>query len=224
MAVGNQTISRQSTSKRQDTKERLKSAARVLFAQYGIEAVTVRDILAAAGERNGASLNYHFGKKEELVRQIAEDIFGLMEKVWAEGLARLDARAEPATIRELITLMISSGALRESGGERTARRLIDRLSRERQHMLSVISAENDYNGYRMIIDRIAALQPHIPRTVMAHRAIFLTRYISVALAAYEETRNADPASGAMPGGSVYDLGNVIDTAVGIMCAPIVDGG
>lgn len=224
MSRAEQTAVRMSSSKRPDTKERLKAAARTLFARNGIEGVTVREILAEAGEKNGASLNYHFGKKEELVKRIAEDIFGLLDKAWAEDLAKLDARPQPPTVRDLIMLIINPGLHPEAEGERTAQRLIDSLSRERQHLLSVIAAENHHSSYRTIMERIAALQPHIPKAVMAHRAIFLTRYLSAVLAAYEETCNAQEAGRPRLAGSVRDLGVIVDTAVGIMTAPIVDGG
>lgn len=215
---------RRDTPERPDTKERIKAAARSLFARHGIEGVTVREILAEAGERNGASLNYHFGKKEELVRRIAEDVFGLLDKAWAEDLAKLDARPTPPTIRDLVALIINPEFHLEAEGEQTGQRLIERLSRERQQLLSVIAAENNHSSHRTIMERIAALQPHIPKPVMAHRAIFLTHYLAVVLAAYEETRNADAAGRPRPAAAVRDLGNIIDTAVGIMSAPIVDGG
>lgn len=47
------------------TKERLLDEAEVLFAQKGYDVVTVREITAAAG-CNLASINYHFGNKQNL--------------------------------------------------------------------------------------------------------------------------------------------------------------
>ena len=44
-----------------ETKVRMKAVAQRLFAQHGIDGVTVADIVAAAGQRNKASLQYHFG-------------------------------------------------------------------------------------------------------------------------------------------------------------------
>jgi DNA-binding transcriptional regulator YbjK len=42
------------------TRQRIKRAARRLFALKGVDAVAVRDILAAAGQKNASSLNYLF--------------------------------------------------------------------------------------------------------------------------------------------------------------------
>lgn len=48
-----------------DTRERLLNAAEELFAERGFDAVSVRDI-AAAAESNIAAVNYHFGGKDRL--------------------------------------------------------------------------------------------------------------------------------------------------------------
>jgi AcrR family transcriptional regulator len=52
------------------TRERLILAAERLFAQHGIEAVPLRDVAVAAGQRNVAATNYYFGDRDSLVRAI----------------------------------------------------------------------------------------------------------------------------------------------------------
>jgi AcrR family transcriptional regulator len=48
-----------------ETRERLLESAEKLFAEYGYDGTSVRDITADA-ECNVAAVNYHFGSKEEL--------------------------------------------------------------------------------------------------------------------------------------------------------------
>lgn len=52
-----------------ETRGRVLDAAERLFAERGIEAVSIRDITRAAGA-NLAAINYHFGTKQELVAEI----------------------------------------------------------------------------------------------------------------------------------------------------------
>ena len=52
-----------------DTRERLLDAAEGLFAERGIGATSLRTITAQA-EANLASVNYHFGSKEELIKEV----------------------------------------------------------------------------------------------------------------------------------------------------------
>lgn len=48
------------------------AAAERLFAERGISAVPLRDIGIAAGQRNHAAVQYHFGDRDELVKAILE--------------------------------------------------------------------------------------------------------------------------------------------------------
>jgi AcrR family transcriptional regulator len=55
-----------------DTRERLIAAAEELFAANGIEAVSLREVVRAAGARNTTALQYHFGDRVGLVRAVLE--------------------------------------------------------------------------------------------------------------------------------------------------------
>jgi AcrR family transcriptional regulator len=52
------------------TRQRLVSAAETLFAERGIEGVSLREINAAAGMRNATALQYHFRDRYGLVKAI----------------------------------------------------------------------------------------------------------------------------------------------------------
>ncbi len=77
---------------RRDTKARLMDAGEQLFSRHGLEAVTVRQINRAAGQRNTSSLLYHFGSKEGLVEAIFIDRFAGIN---ARRHAMLDAITHP---------------------------------------------------------------------------------------------------------------------------------
>ena len=52
------------------TRERLLRAGERLFAERGIDGVTVREINQLAGQRNSSALHYHFGSREGLLNEI----------------------------------------------------------------------------------------------------------------------------------------------------------
>ena len=54
-----------------ETQERIFNAAERLFAEHGIDAVSTRDIIDAAGVNSG-SIHYHFGTREELIVALVE--------------------------------------------------------------------------------------------------------------------------------------------------------
>tara|TARA_R110000868_G_scaffold20217_6_gene85846 strand:+ start:18624 stop:19346 length:723 start_codon:yes stop_codon:yes gene_type:complete len=64
------TSGRATTRPRSDTRLRLMAAAEQLFGDKGIHAVTLKEINAAAGQRNESALHYHFGSKTSLVEAI----------------------------------------------------------------------------------------------------------------------------------------------------------
>jgi AcrR family transcriptional regulator len=54
------------------TRLALVSVAERLFAERGIDAVSISEILDAAGQRNKNAIHYHFGGKDGLITAIAE--------------------------------------------------------------------------------------------------------------------------------------------------------
>ncbi len=54
-----------------DTRERLLNAGECLFADRGLDGVSVRDITEAAGA-NTAAIHYHFGSKRDLIAAILQ--------------------------------------------------------------------------------------------------------------------------------------------------------
>uniref|UniRef100_UPI0010418D0F TetR/AcrR family transcriptional regulator n=1 Tax=Actinomadura fibrosa TaxID=111802 RepID=UPI0010418D0F len=53
-----------------DTRERLLDAAERLYAERGIDGVSLREIVQAAGARNATAVQYHFGDRGGVIRAI----------------------------------------------------------------------------------------------------------------------------------------------------------
>ena len=114
----------------EETKNQIKAAAQMLFARNGIDAVTVQQIVDAAGQRNNAALYYHFRTKEELIRQMVVDGAAVLEARRREMLddlekwfSRFIAMPDPEDYRLLVLWTISTHLAVEL--YTTARLLID---------------------------------------------------------------------------------------------------
>jgi len=70
-----------------DARAEMMLAAERLFAERGIDAVSMREITREAGQRNSTALQYHFGSREGLLRAIMERH---METVAVRRAALLD--------------------------------------------------------------------------------------------------------------------------------------
>jgi AcrR family transcriptional regulator len=62
------------------TQVALIETAERLFAERGIEAVSLRDVSAAAGQRNHSAAQYHFGDRAGLVAAVYEHRMGLVNE------------------------------------------------------------------------------------------------------------------------------------------------
>ncbi len=74
------------------TRDRVLDVAEQLFAERGLDAVSVRDITGAAGANLGA-INYHFGTKEKLITAVLER---RMAPLTEQRLRALDAAEKKA--------------------------------------------------------------------------------------------------------------------------------
>lgn len=91
-----------------DTRDKLLDAGESLFAQRGFDAASIRDITSTA-KANLASINYHFGDKQGLLREvimrraklIVERRDGMLE------LAIEAAGRKPPTVRAILEAFIA---------------------------------------------------------------------------------------------------------------------
>jgi AcrR family transcriptional regulator len=98
------------------TDRRLLLAAERLFAERGIDAVSLRTVMAAASA-NVAAVHYHFGSKDELVRALIKERGGQVSARRGELLDELEAAAQvhvrllaEAFVRPVVEMVGSGGA------------------------------------------------------------------------------------------------------------------
>ncbi len=76
------------------------------WQRRGVDGVTVQEIVTAAGQRNNAALHYHFGSKEELIRQMVVDGAAVLDQRRREMLDEIEARDGPKSIREVMLVLM----------------------------------------------------------------------------------------------------------------------
>jgi AcrR family transcriptional regulator len=85
----------------EDTRERILGAAQKLFAEKGLDATSVRDITTEA-RCNVASVNYHFGGKDNLYLETFRSMVDLLRDQRLLVLDELMSRTPPPTLEEFL--------------------------------------------------------------------------------------------------------------------------
>jgi len=89
-----------SESKLKNTKKKLFDAGIKVFADKGYRDATVREICKKAGAANINAVNYYFGSKENLYREILDDIFSKYDRFDQGGW---DRKTPQEQLKSMIT-------------------------------------------------------------------------------------------------------------------------
>jgi AcrR family transcriptional regulator len=204
-----------------DTKAQLKAAAQVLFARYGVDAVTVQQIISAAGQRNNAALHYHFGDKDELVRQLVVDGAKVLDQRRREMLKALEASGRPVTVRDVLVVLVVpvielSNDARWAGYVRFTSNL---QSTNRAMLRSALN--NKWNGgYIACLANLKSLLSDMPEPLIDQRLSILGIYANAILSAREAALDTRTARHANFWERLYTLENILDTLEAtITCEP-----
>lgn len=89
-----------------DTRLVLMRAAEELFAEKSVSAVSLREVTAAAGQRNVSAVVYHFGSKVELLECVLERHSDPMQRMFLERLEQME-RDPTVTLRSLVEMLVT---------------------------------------------------------------------------------------------------------------------
>jgi AcrR family transcriptional regulator len=90
-----------------DTRELILDAAERLYAERGLNGVSLREITEAAGQRNNAAVHYHFGGRDGLVRALFEHRYIRLEHRRAAMLAQLDVDGRGMELEPLVRVLVA---------------------------------------------------------------------------------------------------------------------
>ena len=204
-----------------ETKVRMKAVAQRLFAQHGIDGVTVADIVAAAGQRNKASLQYHFGSKDELIGELLVDG---AQKVDAFRLALLDQMAAdggPRHVRDVLDAFVRPVyqlTVTEAEGSTYLRFLSNVQLTHRELFRAHIGAKWN-TGYRRCLEHFRQLLAHTPAPVLEQRMSLVAIYTTTVFSIKEAPADDAPASSRI-WTHKFTLDNILDTFEAMLvCVP-----
>jgi AcrR family transcriptional regulator len=194
------------------TKEQILRAAERLFAERGVEGVSLRQISSAAGNGNNYAVQYHFGSKDQLVQAIFEfRLPTLMQR-----RRQLVAERRPDDLRGWVECHLLP--------------ILEQGEDEGSHYLSFVAMLRQY-GHEQVFARlpgdlqkptlvfydvVRGLLPHIPEPLRSHR-ISQAMTFSVHAASDRERARAQGLS-VLP--VAVHFADLVDGLVGFLDAPV----
>ncbi|TFY99782.1 TetR/AcrR family transcriptional regulator [Ramlibacter rhizophilus] len=199
----------------------MKAAAQRLFALHGIDGVTVADIVAAAGQRNKASLQYHFGSKEELVGELLVDGAQKVDAVRQALLDQMAAAGGPRHVREVLDAFIRPVyelTVTEAEGS-TYLRFLSNVQLTHRALFRAYIGTKWNTGYRRCLEHFRQLLADIPEPLLEQRmslvAIYTTSVFSI-----KEAPADEPHASSRLWRRKFTLDNILDTFEAMLvCAP-----
>ncbi len=193
------------------TRVRLIETAEALFAERGIEAVSLRDVCAAAGQRNHSAAQYHFGDRAGLVAAVYEH---RMRVVNERRLLRLETTSpdDLVAIVEALVCPLTSVVDETHGwyGRFLERTRWDTFARSVVADLPVLA------GYVRATALLSAALDHLPAPRRAHRLDQAGTMLVATVAGWEWNRQR--------GAPALDLAtfdtDLVNTIIAVLDAPL----
>ncbi len=165
------------------TRVRLIETAEELFAERGLEAVSLRDVCAAAGQRNHSAAQYHFGDRMGLVVAVFEHRMRIVDE---RRHALLDLAADDdvvaivgALVRPLTSVVASTNGWYG--------RFLER-SRWNPMTNEAFAELPTWTSYARAVKLLAAQLPDLPDDVRANRIEQVATLLIGSVAAWEWRR------------------------------------
>ncbi|EXI78145.1 MAG: DNA-binding transcriptional repressor AcrR [Candidatus Accumulibacter appositus] len=175
-----------------DTRERILDVAERLFMARGYEGTSMRMITAGA-EVNLAAVNYHFGSKEALLREVFRRRLGWLNRERLQVLDALEAEAAGVPLKPSQILEAFFGTLLRIGedsslGGMTFLRLLGRTLTEPAEFIRTFFASE----YAEVIERykqaLFRALPDVPKAEIVWRLHFMLGAMSYAIAGTDVLR------------------------------------
>lgn len=210
----------QSGTRSAAVRDRLLNVAERLFAEHGIEAVSLNQIARAANQRNTMVIQYHFGSKMALLHAIAERRMEQVNERRVELLNRIDGSSRLIDLRRVAEAMVLPYAehLTHEGGSHYIRFVAQLYSDPRLEYPSIIKGQHD-TGMRQAAQMVREILADLPREVVKHRLALVTTLVFSSFADREKLRAAGRHVGVATLHTAHFVNDLIGVIVEVLNAP-----
>lgn len=157
-----------------DAAKHIKAVALKLFAERGIDGVSVRQIAEAAGQKNHNAITYHFGSKEALIRALIVEGAQAIDERRHAALDRAATAGGPRNVREVMEILVESSIDPHppASGECYNRFIVGLQNANRALFLDALAGRWN-SGYLRCLDEVRRLCPALPADLLNQKLVFM---------------------------------------------------
>lgn len=169
-------------------RERILATAERLIAEQGA-AVSLREVAAAAGQKNTSAVHYHFGNRDRLIEAIVTERQELLEKQRLVLLAGLDG-ARQRDLRALVGVLVSPlVTVPQTVGATHHVRFLEKV-RDHAALSPGAWMTRDWPGSKLVIGAISDVLADLPPAEMLLRLQAMSTAMFALVADIERCRDA----------------------------------
>lgn len=200
-----------------ETRDKLKAVARGLFALHGVDSISIKDIVVEAGQRNNASIQYHFGSKEALIGELLIDGAKQVDALRQSMLDRMAAEGGPSSVREVLEALVRPVNEITEGDEQggTYIRFLSNVQMNHRDLVRHYLGDRWNLGYRRCLDHLHGLLSHMPASLLEQRMSMVGIYANAIFAAKEAARDAAQTPNRF-WAPQYTIENIIDSLQAVL--------
>ena len=201
-------------------RNRLLDAAEKLFAERGIDAVSLNSIARFANQLNGSVMQYHFGSKTGLIEAILERRMGELNRRRNELIANIDISDRMHALRQVAEAMVLPFAehLFIEGGSTYLRFTAQVNFNTDKSVFEMARGKND-SAVRKISTLVQEILSDMDSDLVRHRLALVTNLVLFGVGEREKLRMAGKHSGVARLQTNEFINDLIQMIVGALSAP-----
>jgi len=208
------------TPERLGTREHILCVAERLFAEDGIDQISLRQITQAAGQKNASAIHYHFGSKDALVDAIYDLRMGAINLRRADMFAALQSQGKTEDLYALVDAVVQPLAecLLMSDPPNYYVQFAARAMEHPRYYKMAWKRGKAGRAFAQLFDAIEHALPDLPPEVFSQRFGMTLRQVFGELSVHHQTHLSGRSRGKA--NTALFVSNLVDSMTAALAAPM----
>lgn len=192
-----------------------------LFAEKGIDAVSLNSIARCANQLNGSVMQYHFGSKIGLIQAILERRMEGLNTRRNELIAHIDTSDRLIALRQIAEAMVLPFAehLSVEGGSSYLRFVAQVTFNSEKSVFEMARGKHD-SAVRKIAELVREILSEMKPEIVRHRLAIVTNLVLFSIGEREKLRMGGKRTGVARLNANEFIDDLVEMIVGALNAPL----